>query len=171
MLQHLHCYSSRFFRQAIPLLFLLCAGQFAQSQVVISQVYGAGGNTGATYKNDFVELFNTGSTTVDLTSWSIQYASATGTGNFGSNSSQLVALSGSIAPGGYRLIKLAGGTNGVDLPGSDGEGTIALAAGAGKVALAKIATTLGCNGGSAPCSASQLENIVDLVGYGNTKFY
>ncbi|MEQ1530867.1 MAG: hypothetical protein ABL925_16240, partial [Methylococcales bacterium] len=28
--------------------------------IVISQVYGGGGNTGATYKNDFIELFNRG---------------------------------------------------------------------------------------------------------------
>ncbi len=28
--------------------------------VVISQVYGGGGNSGATLKNDFIELFNAG---------------------------------------------------------------------------------------------------------------
>ncbi len=28
------------------------------TDVVISQVYGGGGNSGATYKNDFIELFN-----------------------------------------------------------------------------------------------------------------
>jgi hypothetical protein len=35
--------------------------------VVISQIYGAGGNTGATYKNDFIELFNASSSPVTLT--------------------------------------------------------------------------------------------------------
>jgi hypothetical protein len=30
------------------------------SKVVISQVYGGGGNTGATYTHDFIELFNSG---------------------------------------------------------------------------------------------------------------
>src|ERR671931_1627540 len=68
--------------------------------VVISQVYGGGGNTGAPYKNDFVELFNRGTSAIDLSGWSVQYASATGSGNFGANSAQLTALSGSIAPGG-----------------------------------------------------------------------
>ena len=37
----------------------------AQAQVVISQVYGGGGNPGTTYKNDFIELHNNGSTAVD----------------------------------------------------------------------------------------------------------
>ena len=29
-----------------------------ETSVVISQVYGGGGNGGSTYKNDFIELFN-----------------------------------------------------------------------------------------------------------------
>jgi len=32
--------------------------------IVISQVYGGGGNSGAVYTHDFVELFNLGSATV-----------------------------------------------------------------------------------------------------------
>ena len=51
--------------------------------VVISQVYGGGGNTGATYTHDFIKLFNRGTSPVSLAGWSLQYASATGTGNFG----------------------------------------------------------------------------------------
>ena len=42
--------------------------------VVISQVYGGGGNAGATYTNDFIELYNQTGTAVDLTGWSVQYA-------------------------------------------------------------------------------------------------
>ena len=48
-------------------------------QVVISQVYGGGGNTGAPYTHDFIELFNKGTNAVDLNGWSVQYASSTGT--------------------------------------------------------------------------------------------
>ena len=33
--------------------------------IVISQVYGGGGNAGATFTNDFIELFNRGATSVD----------------------------------------------------------------------------------------------------------
>ncbi len=47
-----------------------------QAQVVISQVYGGGGNSGATFKNDFIELFNRGSAPVDVAGWSVQYASS-----------------------------------------------------------------------------------------------
>jgi hypothetical protein len=46
-----------------------------------------------------------------------------------------------------------------------------MAAGAGKVALVNSATGLGCNGGSTPCSAAQLAQIVDLVGYGGANFF
>src|SRR3546814_5371105 len=50
----------------------------AQADVLVSQVYGGGGNSGATLRNDFVELFNNGSDPVDLNGWSVQYASSGG---------------------------------------------------------------------------------------------
>ena len=81
----------------------------AAGNVVISQVYGAGSNSGAAYQNDFVELFNRGTTPVSLAGWTIQYASATGTGNFSANG--IAALSGTLQPGQYYLVKLAGGTS------------------------------------------------------------
>src|SRR5262249_10178243 len=39
------------------------------SGVVISQVYGGGSSSGAIYTSDYVELLNTGSTSVSLTGW------------------------------------------------------------------------------------------------------
>ena len=51
----------------------------ASSGVVVSQVYAGGGNSGASFTHDFVELFNRGSSAVDLDGWTIQYASAAGT--------------------------------------------------------------------------------------------
>src|SRR5690606_10209631 len=66
-------------------LLVLCglgAAGDAQAEVVISQVYGAGGNSGAVYDRDYVELFNRGGSPVPLAGKSVQYASATGTGNF-----------------------------------------------------------------------------------------
>jgi len=56
-------------------LLLAPAARSASSDMVVSQVYAGGGNSGATLTNDFVELFNRGSTAVDLSTWSIQYAS------------------------------------------------------------------------------------------------
>ncbi len=40
----------------------------------LSQVYGGGGNTGATYTHDFMELFNAGANTINLSGYSVQYA-------------------------------------------------------------------------------------------------
>jgi predicted extracellular nuclease len=64
---------------------LVCAAPLAQastSGVVISQLYGGGGNSGATLKNDFVELYNAGTSAVSLAGWSLQYNSSTGTGTW-----------------------------------------------------------------------------------------
>ena len=58
---------------------LLLSAAASNAQVVISQVYGGGGNSGATLKNDFIEIFNVGTSTVDLSAYSVQYSSATGT--------------------------------------------------------------------------------------------
>jgi predicted extracellular nuclease len=140
-------------------------------KVVISQVYGGGGNSGAPLQNDFVELFNAGDANATLTGLSIQYASATGTGNFGASSGLLVALTGTLAPGQYYLVQLGGGANGVALPTPDATGTINASASAGKFALVNGTAGLGCNGGSTPCSAEQVALILDLVGYGNANFF
>jgi hypothetical protein len=137
--------------------------------IVISQVYGGGGNSGAPYTNDFVELFNRGTTTVSLAGMSVQYASATGTGNFGGN--PITPLAGSLAPGRYYLVQQSGGTAGAPLPTADATGTVNMSATAGKVILANTTTGLACNGGSTPCTQAQLDEIVDLVGYGNANFF
>jgi predicted extracellular nuclease len=50
------------------------------NSIVISQVYGGGGNAGATLKNDFIELLNRGTSPQSLNGWSVQYAAAAGTG-------------------------------------------------------------------------------------------
>jgi uncharacterized protein len=142
--------------------------------VVISQVYGGGGNSGAPYTHDFIELFNRGTSPVSLAGWSLQYASAAGTGNFGANSGQLTELPDvTLAPGQYYLVQEAGGTNGVALPTPDlvDPSPISMSASAGKVALVSVSTSLGCNGGSTLCSPEQLALIVDLVGYGNANFF
>jgi predicted extracellular nuclease len=57
----------------------LAATAAADSPVVISQVYGAGGNANAVWNRDFVELFNRSGERVSLKGKSIQYQSATGT--------------------------------------------------------------------------------------------
>src|SRR5262245_57386899 len=142
----------------------------ANAPVVISQVYGGGGNSSAPFRNDFMELFNRSAGVVSLAGWSVQYASATGTGNFASN--PVTPLSGSLAPGQYFLVQQSsGGAAGVLLPAPDATGTVNMSATGGKVALVNVATGLACNGGSAPCNASQLASIIDLVGYDGANFF
>jgi hypothetical protein len=126
----------------------------APTSILISQVYGGGGNAGATYTNDFIELFNPTNTTISIAGWSIQYAGTTGT-------TWLVTplTNVSIAPGQYYLIQEAAGAGGTTgLPTPDATGTIAMAATAGKVALVNTITPLS---GSCP-----LAGVVDFVGYG-----
>ncbi|WP_169982372.1 ExeM/NucH family extracellular endonuclease [Microbispora sp. H10836] len=136
---------------------------------VISQVYGGGGNSGAPYTNDYVELFNRGTAAISLDGWSLQYTSATGTGLFGS---QKQNLSGSLAPGQYHLVQLsAGSTPSGALPAADTVGTLSLSGTAGKVALVRSATGLACNGGSSPCTPEQTAQIADLVGYGTANYF
>ena len=78
--------------------------------IVISQVYGGGGNTGAPYTHDFIELFNRGAAAASLSGMTLQYASATGTGNFGASSTQLTDLPAvTLQPGQYYLVQEAGG--------------------------------------------------------------
>ena len=127
------------------------------AHVVISEVFGGGGNSGALYINDFIELYNPTLVPVDLTGWSVQYASATGTGSW-----QVTPLSGTIAPKSFYLIQEAAGANGtLALPIPDKIGTLLMAGGAGKVLLANVTTA---QTGVLPTGSA----IVDLVGYGST---
>ncbi|MBX3056646.1 MAG: ExeM/NucH family extracellular endonuclease [Anaerolineae bacterium] len=140
----------------------------------LSQVYGGGGNAGAPYTHDFIEIFNSSSTPISLDGLSLQYASATGTGNFGANDGQLTELPNvAIQPGQYYLVQQAGGVVGDPLPTPDhiDPTPINLSGTNGKVVLVTGITSLGCNGGSTPCDADQLARIIDLVGYGNANFF
>jgi hypothetical protein len=130
-----------------------------QSPVLISQVYGAGGNSGAIYKSDYIELYNRSEAAVDLTGWSVQYASASGT------SWQSVPLAASLAPGKYYLVKLAGGTTGSALPSADATGTINMSGTQGKVALRNSTATFT---GSSPVGQNGLQ---DFVGFGAANAY
>jgi hypothetical protein len=47
------------------------AEAIGSSTITISEVYGGGGNTGAPYANDFVELRNVSSRPVSLAGWSV----------------------------------------------------------------------------------------------------
>jgi 2',3'-cyclic-nucleotide 2'-phosphodiesterase (5'-nucleotidase family)/predicted extracellular nuclease len=157
----------------LPSLALTAAAVEAEEtgpDVVISQVYGGGGNSGATYTHDYVELFNRGDSSASLAGKSLQYGSATG--NFGSSAGLITALDGSVPPGGYFLVQMAsGGAVGDALPTADQTSGTNLAAANGKIVLVEQTTALGCGADATPCSAEQLEPVLDLVGYGTANTY
>jgi hypothetical protein len=142
-------------------LFLTTA---SYSQVVISQVYGAGGNNGAVLNRDYVELFNRGTSDVNMTGWSIQYNSATGTNPWNFN---LIPDGATIQPGKYYLIAFgAAGANGAAIPTPDFDSTaspLTLSGTTGKLILANIATAIPAGG--CPANGSI---IVDAVSFGPT---
>jgi len=116
----------------------------AGGSVLVSEVYGGGGNSGATWRSDFVELSNPTASAVDLTGWQVAYFSAGG-GAGGSTT-----LSGSIAPMHTFLVRESTGAGGTtDLPTPDATGTLTLSATSGRIDLVAPSGTL-----------------VDRVGYG-----
>ncbi|MBS2552798.1 lamin tail domain-containing protein [Catenulispora sp. NL8] len=143
------------------LLALPAAQATVSNDVVVNEVYGGGGNSGATLKNDFIELRNDGTAPVSLASWSVQYISAA---PGAATTWQVTNLSGSIAPGKTYLIAEAAGTGGTaDLPAPDATGAINLSGTAGTVALVTSQTALTCKT-AADCAAEG--SIKDLIGYG-----
>jgi hypothetical protein len=136
------------------------AARASASGVVVSQIYGGGGNAGATFRNDYVELFNAGSGAVDLSGWTVQYATAAGT------TWQTTALSGTIAPGHYSLVQLASNADvGAALPPADATGTTNLGGTSGKIAVVRGTAALSCGASAGTCSVASL--VEDLVGYGS----
>ncbi len=130
----------------------------SDSRVVISQVYGGGGNPGAIYNADFIELFNRSASPVDLTGWSVQYASAGGVGGFDDPADQ-VLLSGSIQPGQYLLVQFSSiGANGIPLPSPDFAGTGGIGNSGGRAAIVRDSALIGVN-----CDSADVE---DLAGWG-----
>ena len=128
----------------------------AQAAVVISQVYGGGGNSGATLQHDYIEIFNNGNATESVGGWSVQYASATGT----SWQVTTIPAGTTLQPGAYLLIREAAGAGGTVAVVGDVTGSIAMGAASGKVALASSNSALS---GTAPTGGT----VVDIVSYGS----
>ncbi|HEX8844854.1 MAG TPA: Calx-beta domain-containing protein [Pyrinomonadaceae bacterium] len=145
------------------------------ANLVISQLYQSGGNAGAVLQNDFIEIFNRGTTTVDfsVTPYSVQYVGTTGSFGSTSASNKTNITSGTIAPGQYFLVQEAsGGSNGSALPTPDASGSINMSATSGKVALvvgtaALPASTCPGDDGTPPLNPNN-SIIADFVGYGST---
>jgi uncharacterized protein len=143
----------------LAVLVIPAAAGSGTGAIVINQVFGGGGNAGAPFASDYVELFNKSSSAVDVTGWSVQYATAAGT------SWSATPLSGSIAPGRSYLVELAGGATGAALPTPDATGSTNISATAGKIALVRGAVGLTCGASAGSCAS--VANLEDLVGYGS----
>lgn len=126
----------------------------------ISQIYGGGGNNDALFKNDFIELRNCTATNIDLSGWSVQYASATGI------VWTSTVLGGVVPAGAYYLVQEGSGGNiGATLPAPDATGTLTVACDKGKVALVAGTNLLtGANPATQP-------GVADFVGYGSANGY
>ncbi len=144
--------------------------------LVISQVYGGGGNSGATFQNDFVELFNAGTTSVPVSGLSLQY-DASQTGNSGWMNSALGGANASetsIPPGGYYLVEFgSGGDVGAALSApDDNASSVDLGATNGKIALVSNIQTLDCiDSTPTACEPGSTAGVLDFVAWGNAKDY
>ena len=150
-------------KKLYSLLATIVLGIAANAQVTIAQFYGGGGNTGAAYKLDYVVLFNKTASAVNLSGWSLQYGSATSTGNW---SGKVSFSTGTIQPYSYFLVSLQGGANGIALPTVDYDATTSGGFNAGtsngKIALMNNTTTIN---GISPTGA------IDFVGFGTANGY
>jgi len=133
------------------------ASDACNNHIIISEIYGGGGNSGATYKNDFIELYNPTTSDIVIDGWSVQYNTSASSGNFLITKLDTKLENNIIKAGEYYLIQEASGSSGVDLPTTDAKGNIAMSATAGKVALVDNAEKI---------STMNDENVVDFVGYG-----
>jgi predicted extracellular nuclease len=149
---------------------LFASPSFASSgpstTIVISEVYGAGGNAGSPFTADYVELFNLSATSQTLTGWSIQYASSTSTGSVSAANIFPLPPTVTIPAGGYYLVSGMVTTTSTGLPDpsdySTEQGTstgFTLSSASGRVYLVNSTTAVSNLAGT---DAS----VIDFVGYG-----
>ncbi len=143
----------------LVLLFVLMSIP-GRAQVVISEVYAAGGESGAALRNDFIELYNPSAAAVSLNNYSLQYNPQNGGGNYD------VAVLGnlSIPANGYFLVQFASsGANGAVLSVTpNATSTINLGSTGGRIALVNTTAALSNS------AAANAPGILDFVGYGGT---
>ncbi|GAA4507356.1 hypothetical protein GCM10023172_37840 [Hymenobacter ginsengisoli] len=138
-------------RGLAALLMLPLAGWGQASPLVISQLYGAGGNSGASLKNDYVELFNRSASSVSLSGYSLAYFSASG-----SASGTYTLAAGSIPAGAYYLVQLAGS---------------ATAAGAALTTPDQSTTTISMSATAGRLDLLLSGTLADRVGFGTATTY
>lgn len=145
----------------ISLAFATASPVWAATDLAISQVYAGGGETGATFTHDFVEVINRGGAPVSLAGKSVQLASPIDDFVVAATLPDVM-----LKPGQYFLLRLAGGTEGAAWPlSADATGVLDLPLPSGKVALVEGTSALDCGAGAVPCGGVQLGRVLDLLGY------
>ena len=124
----------------------------------IVEVYGGGGNPGASYNQDFIGLYNASGLPVDITGKSVQYRSGSSTGAW-----SVTQITGLIPAHSFYLVGEAGGAVGASLPAPDVTGNINMSVVSGAVALVASPSALTC---TTNCTTDP--GVIDLVGYGST---
>jgi hypothetical protein len=140
---------------SLPLAIGNCASSVAP--VVISQVYGGGGNAASGYNADYAQIFNRSTINVDLTGWSFQSCRVSDAGF----DSRIALLSGVIHPGEYRLIVCSNPVQtGAVLPTADftADPPFNMESSSGRTALVSTTNLIH--------EDFTRSDIVDLVGYG-----
>jgi hypothetical protein len=139
------------------------AQSVADSNIRISQIYTRGGESGAIYQNDFIELYNRGNSVVDISGWSLNITSFEG--SFNSGTRVFLSTSGiTIPPGMHMLFAFKpGGSNGTPLNGDFPISLPNLGSTGGQITLIAKDKILppGC-----PASPDLTGAVVDSVGYG-----
>ena len=149
---------------------LLLAQSTADSNIRISQIYTRGGEAGAAFQNDFIELFNRGNVDVDVSGWTLSISNFAGTPpNIQISSSGIKLFNPNgiiIGPGRHLLIKFGGsGTNGQAITTSDiNLNPVPLSDTGGQIALVAKDQTLPF--GYCPAAPDLTGLVVDYVGYG-----
>ena len=169
-------------KKIFTLLSFVALGISANAQIVINEVYSGGGATTGTpsYKNDFVELINIGSTAASLTGATLQYSASGATSTF---NSYVVLPDLTLQPSQrflVELVQVASGTNvilGADLPvpadfvassntslsnGNTYSGGLAMSGTNGRIALAKDNVRV---------VNTSSTNVLDFVGWGNSVLF
>ncbi|HEX8559224.1 MAG TPA: Calx-beta domain-containing protein [Pyrinomonadaceae bacterium] len=140
--------------------------------LVISQVYARGGEPGAAFRNDYVEVFNRGNTTINLADYSVQVLviAPPQPGGFPGGPvivvTRFVSSSGSylLPPGEHELLAYgSSGSNGAPVPGVFAPSNdFNMPGNFGRVALVRGVTSLGQFG----CPAGTDAALVDFFSYG-----
>ena len=157
------------FATTLALLAVCAAPALAANQVRISQVYGGGGGGTGTYLRDYVEIYNSGVTAVNIGGWTLEYGSATG--NWGSSAGNIFTfpIGTIIQPCQYLLLEAgASGTAGAPLPVpadfSTSTAGFSMSATSGKVGLFNTGT----GNANVACGSEAGGSIVDKVAYGTS---